>query len=69
MEKQYKYEKYILDYYNITAKLIDATVEKGFGDKIAVYYKDKTYTYKEMQSMINRIGNALHLLGVHFEEW
>jgi len=68
MEKQYKYEKYVLDYYNITAKLIDATVEKGFGDKIAVYYQDKTYTYKEMQSLINRVGNALHLLGVHIEE-
>src|SRR5208283_2075644 len=68
MEKEYKYEKFTPEYYNITSKLIDATVEKGFGDKIAVYYKDKTYTYKAMQSMINRIGNALHLLGVHFEE-
>ena len=68
MEKEYKYEKFTPEYYNITSKLIDATVEKGFGDKIAVYYKDKTYTYKEMQSMINRVGNALHLLGVHMEE-
>ena len=68
MEKEYKYEKFTPEYYNITSKLIDAKVEKGFGDKIAVYYKDKTYTYKEMQSMINRVGNALHLLGVHMEE-
>ena len=68
MEKEYKYEKFTPEYYNITSKLIDSTVEKGFGDKIAVYYKDKTYTYKEMQSMINRVGNALHLLGVHLEE-
>ena len=68
MEKQYKYEKFTPQDYNITSKLIDATVEKGFGDKIAVYYKDKTYTYREMQSMINRVGNALHLLGVHLEE-
>jgi len=68
VEKEYKYEKFTPEYYNITSKLIDSTVEKGFGDKIAVYYKDKTYTYKEMQSMINRVGNALHLLGVHLEE-
>jgi benzoate-CoA ligase len=68
MENNYKYEKFTPEYYNITSKLIDATVEKGFGDKIAVYYQDKTYTYKEMQSMINRVGNALLLLGVHMEE-
>jgi benzoate-CoA ligase len=68
MEKQYKYEKYIQPYYNVTAKLIDDAVEKGFGDKILVYYKDKTYTYKEMQSLINRVGNALYVLGVHIEE-
>ena len=68
MESQYKYEKYVSQYYNITSKLIDETVEKGFGDKVLVYYKDETYTYKEMQSMINRVGNALYLLGVHMEE-
>jgi benzoate-CoA ligase family protein len=68
MEKPYKYEQYIPQYYNITSKLIDGTVEKGLGDKIAVYYKDETYTYREMQSMINRVGNALHILGVHMEE-
>ena len=68
MENQYKYEKYIKPYYNITAKLIDEAVEKGFGDKILVYYRDKTYTYKEMQSLINRVGNALYILGVHIEE-
>jgi benzoate-CoA ligase len=68
MENQYKDRKCVSQDYNIASKLIDAMVEKGFGDKIAVYYKDKTYTYREMQSMINRVGNALHLLGVHMEE-
>jgi len=29
MEKEYKYEKFTPEYYNITSKLIDATVEKG----------------------------------------
>ena len=68
MESHYKYESFIPQYYNITTKLIDETVEKGLGDKIAVYYKDKTYTYREMQSLINKVGNALHILGVHMEE-
>ncbi len=68
MEQRYKYESYIPQYYNVTTKLIDEMVEKGLGDKVAVYYQDKTYTYKEMQGLINRVGNALHILGVHMEE-
>jgi len=48
--------------------LVDETVDKGFGDKIFVYYRDKTYTYKELQSLINKVGNALYVLGVHMEE-
>ena len=68
MEHHYKYESFIPKYYNITTMLIDETVEKGYGDKVAVYYKDKTYTYREIQSLINKVGNALHILGVHMEE-
>jgi benzoate-CoA ligase family protein len=68
MEEQYKYQSVIPQYYNVTTKLMDEMVEKGLGDKVAVYYKDKTYTYREMQSLINRVGNALHILGVHMEE-
>ncbi|MGD9394647.1 MAG: hypothetical protein PVJ81_06835, partial [Dehalococcoidia bacterium] len=67
MEK-YKYQDFIPQYYNVTTKLIDETVEKGLGDKVLVYYKDKTYTYAEMQKMINQVGNALKILGVHMEE-
>jgi len=64
----YKYEKFIPEYYNITTKLIDEHVERGLGDKVALYYKDQTYTYKQVQSMVNRVGNALHILGVHMDE-
>jgi len=67
-QKHYKYEGFIPQYYNITTKLIDEMVEKGLSEKVAVYYKDKAYTYAEMQRMINRVGNALHILGVHMEE-
>ena len=68
MEKDYKYQSAIPQYYNITTKLIDEMVEKVLGDKVAVYYQDKSYTYKEMQSLINRVGNCLKVLGVHMEE-
>jgi benzoate-CoA ligase family protein len=68
MERHYKYQSFIPKYYNITTKLIDEKVKKGLGDKVAVYYKDKTYTYAEMQSLINKVGNALKILGVHMEE-
>jgi benzoate-CoA ligase len=68
MENLIEGEKDISQHFNIVVKLIDETVEKGFGDKTLVYCKDKELTYKVMQGMINRVGNALHLLGVHEEE-
>ncbi len=58
MERHYKYQADIPQYYNVTTKLVDEMVEKGLGDKVAVYCQDKTYTYSEMQSLINKVGNA-----------
>lgn len=68
MERNYKYQAYIPEYYNVTTKLIDEKITQGLGNKIAVYYKDQIYTYQQIQQMINRIGNALHILGVHIEQ-
>lgn len=68
MQKPYKYQPFIPQYYNITTKLVDETIEKGDENKVAVYYKDEEYTYKQIQEMINKVGNALHILGVHMEE-
>ncbi|HOP48268.1 MAG TPA: benzoate-CoA ligase family protein [Desulfobacteraceae bacterium] len=64
MTRKYKYESYIPKYYNITTNLIDDNVKMGLGDKVALYYKEKTFTYREMQRMINRTGNALSIIGV-----
>ena len=50
MEKEYKYEKFTPEYYNITSKLIDATVEKGFGDKIAVTIRTKPTPTKKCRA-------------------
>jgi benzoate-CoA ligase family protein len=68
LEKSYKYEKFIPQYYNITTKLVDENVEKGMGDKVAVFFKDDIYTYRDIQRYINRVGNALHILGVRTED-
>ncbi len=68
MEKKYKYEKNIPQYYNITSKLIDESVARGLGDKVAIYYKNKTYTYRKIQQLINKVGNALLILGTHMED-
>jgi benzoate-CoA ligase len=65
VDRRYKYEHLIPQYYNVTSKLIDESVAKGRGDKTAVYHKDQTYTYRQMQAMINQVGNALYILGVH----
>lgn len=64
MSRKYKYESYLPQYYNLTTHLIDENVKMGQGNKIAVYYKDKVFTYREIQQMTNRTGNALSILGV-----
>jgi len=68
MEREYKYQADLPQRYNVTTKLVDEMVEQGLGDKVAVYYKDKTCTYSEMQNLINKVGNALKILGVHMED-
>ncbi|HVN95961.1 MAG TPA: benzoate-CoA ligase family protein [Syntrophorhabdaceae bacterium] len=68
METRYRYQDHIPQYYNITSKLVDENVAKGLGDKIAIYYRDKTYTYSKIQQLINKVGNALLLLGTHMED-
>ncbi|HWC77193.1 MAG TPA: benzoate-CoA ligase family protein, partial [Blastocatellia bacterium] len=43
-------------------------IEEGCGDRVAVYYEDRQYTYSEVQRMANRMGNALLALGVEMED-
>jgi benzoate-CoA ligase len=68
LDREYKYKAYIPEYYNITTRLIDEKVDKGLANKVAIYYKDEVYTYRQLQQMINRVGNALSILGVHMEQ-
>ena len=53
--------------FNLATYFLDARIEEGFGDEVAVYCGDKRYTYSEVQRMANRVGNTLSHLGVEME--
>jgi len=54
--------------FNIATYFLDDRIDEGFGDKFAVYCGEKQYTYAEVRSMANRVGNALLHLGVEMED-
>src|SRR6185369_7961592 len=54
--------------FNMATYFLDARIEEGLGDKIAVYCGDKQYSYREVQQMSNEVGNALLSLGVEMED-
>lgn len=54
--------------FNMATYFLDARIEEGLGDKIAVYCGSKRYTYREVQQMANEVGNALLRLGVEMED-
>ncbi|MFC6763749.1 acyl-CoA synthetase [Natrinema soli] len=49
---------------NVVDELVDRHVREGRGDNVAIYFEDWTLTYEELQEQVNRMGNALHDLGV-----
>ena len=54
--------------FNMATYFLDDRIKEGLGDKVAVYYKDRTYTYGDVQKMANRMGNALISLGIEMED-
>jgi len=52
-------------YFNISQSLLDDGIECGFGDNIAIYYQDRTTTYRQLSRDVNKLGNLLkNRLGV-----
>ena len=49
---------------NIAWEACDRRVGEGKGDHIFLYYQDRQFTYRQIQSRQNQIGNALKNLGV-----
>jgi len=48
--------------------LVDRHVAEGRGDRIALHLLDRTVTYFELQSLVNRAGNALLKRGIQPEQ-
>ncbi len=53
---------------NLTAYYLEENITHGRGDKIAVYYQDETYTFRELSGLSNQLGNVLKEFGVGFED-
>jgi acyl-coenzyme A synthetase/AMP-(fatty) acid ligase len=49
---------------NIATLTIDRNIDEGRGDKIALYFGGRLFTYRDLQRMINACGNALRRLGI-----
>ncbi len=50
--------------FNMVSLYLDRHIEQGRGDRVAIYYKDAKYTYRDMMELTNRAGNAFLNLGV-----
>ena len=53
--------------FNAAVEFVDRNVDEGRGDQIAIQYEERTYTYRQVQELTNRVGNALGTLGVEME--
>ena len=54
--------------FNMAGYYLDDRVEEGLGERVAVYFEDLQYTYRDVQKLANRVGNALSGLGVEMED-
>jgi benzoate-CoA ligase family protein len=53
---------------NLTTYYLEENLTQGRGDRVAIYYQDATYTFAELSSLTNRLGNILREFGVGFED-
>ena len=54
--------------FNMANYFLDDRIQEGKGNSVAVYFEDKQFTYREVQQMANRCGNALVSLGIEMED-
>jgi benzoate-CoA ligase family protein len=55
------------EYLNSGSYFLDVNLELGRGDKTAIYYKDETYSFRDLWLLTNKIGNVLRTVGVEAE--
>jgi benzoate-CoA ligase family protein len=56
------------DRFNMAHYFLDARIEEGRGDHLAVVDDGGRYSYRQVQAMANQVGNALSALGVGVED-
>lgn len=49
---------------NAGVELLDVNIQKGFGNRPAIFYRDTVITYNELSAMVGKMSNALASLGV-----
>ncbi len=54
--------------FNLAAHHLDARIQEGNGQRIAIRYGEESYTYEDIYNTVNRLGNALLSLGVAMEQ-
>ncbi len=54
--------------FNMAWYFLDRNLEEGRGDKVCLYYRDQTHTYRDVQARSNRFANALRTLGIDVED-
>ena len=58
----------IPDQFNAATAFLDRNLDEGRGAKTAIYYEGQPYTYAEIATQANQIGNGLRELGVEIEQ-
>jgi benzoate-CoA ligase family protein len=54
--------------FNAAAAILDGALARGWGERVAIRTGDRRWTYQELATGANRIGNALLALGVQMEQ-
>ncbi len=54
--------------YNASYKFFQKNIEADRGDKTAIYYENRSYTYQEIDTLGNQFGAALKELGTEMEQ-
>ena len=68
MARGLHFDVHIPEQLNLATYVLEDNIKKGRGDKIAVYYRDETYTFNELSRLTNRMGNILKDFDVGFED-
>ena len=67
MAKNWKNSIVPSDQLNMASYFLDYNISEGRGERIAVYYRDTSYSYNDIYCLTNQVGNFLKEIGVEPE--